>query len=230
MKLKKFITICLLSMMVSLGSYVATDYGYSAYCAHNNVKYNIVLEAEGAINFLGLEIPTAWVGSGVVIDQNGVIVTARHCVENAKQIKITLSNGNSYVTTKWFSDPENDIALVIIPTKFNSCAKLGDSDSLREGVSVYNIGNSKGVYDNSINYGSVRKNNFSRIILSKTGKFVFTNLMAYAGQSGGGVYSYSKLIGIVSMGSDEEGVSFNVPVNEVKELLNEYNIIKDFYN
>ena len=95
------------------------------------MTYNIFLEP----------VPRKGVGTGVIIDERGYIVTNNHVVEGARNIEIALSDGRIFNATDVRRDPGTDLAVVKIETEGLPTASLGDSTKLRVGEWVVAIGN-----------------------------------------------------------------------------------------
>ncbi|MGV2480128.1 UNVERIFIED_CONTAM: trypsin-like peptidase domain-containing protein, partial [Salmonella enterica subsp. enterica serovar Weltevreden] len=81
-------------------------------------------------------------GSGVIVSEDGVVLTNNHVVEAADEIEVSLNDGGKYPATLIGSDPESDLAVLRIkaPTKLPA-ASFGDNDLLRIGDVVLAIGN-----------------------------------------------------------------------------------------
>ncbi|MCX8125521.1 MAG: trypsin-like peptidase domain-containing protein [Dehalococcoidia bacterium] len=105
-------------------------------------EWVVSIQTEGiASDVFLLPIPQRGVGSGVIIDPRGYIVTNNHVVEGATQVKVTLSDGRSFDAVKINRDPATDLAVVQINGSNLPVAKIGRSDTLRVGDWVIAIGN-----------------------------------------------------------------------------------------
>ena len=80
------------------------------------------------------------VGTGIILDQQGHILTNNHVVENAEQLTVTLSNGDSFLATLVGGDPQTDTAVIRIVANGLQPAMLGDSAALEVGEDVIAIG------------------------------------------------------------------------------------------
>jgi S1-C subfamily serine protease len=183
------------------------------------VKANVIIEGKGFdTGYFGRSY---WVGSGVVIDSNGLIVTAGHCVENAEIIRVTLSDGSVYTIDNYYQDPCDDIGILRVPTKTFNYVELGSILDIYDGLKVFDVGNAWGIYDNKVTKGFVVKSRFRRCILSWDSEFIYANIDIAPGCSGGGVYSFDnfKLIGIAVMSKNDSDDSFIVPVDEILEAI-----------
>lgn len=182
-----------------------------------NVQFNVLIEGV-------VEIPQGnqyWIGSGVIVREDGIVVTARHCVEGADYIKVTLQDGQAFFVYSWLMDENRDIAVFPVLGEFKKVAVIGDSNFLGMGDIIYCVGNPEGIWENKVIKCEVEKNRFNRLAIGGGVEYIFVTGDIQSGCSGGGVYRNGKLIGIVSLGG--QNIGFLVPVEEVIELLNEYN-------
>ena len=188
-------------------------------CAVGNRKYNVVVEVERQGRFG----PRYSVGSGVVISEDGLILTAGHVVEDASKVKVTLSDGQEFITEVFYADPNEDVGLIPLFTDVNDFIHLSDSNDITPYDIVYNIGNANGIWDNSIFFGIVYENHFKRMFLDIDSEFMFAKMKVYPGCSGGGVYHYNKLIGVVVMGvTRDRQATFIVPSNVCAQVIEDY--------
>ena len=214
--MRKKIIYCLLVVLLSALVGQTVRIVGNCYTTRYNVQFNVLIEGV-------IETPYGnqyWIGSGVIIGKDGIIITARHCVEGASFIKVTLQTGRSYFVNTWLMSGERDIAVFQIPIEFEDVAIIGDSDILEQGDKIYNIGNPLGVWENKIIKCKVEKSNWERLAFCDSNNYVFIIGNIKSGCSGGGVYYGRKLIGIVSLGGN--GICLLIPSEDVKELLNEY--------
>ena len=168
-------------------------------------------------------------GSGVIIDsKNGYIVTNYHVVGNADRLTVTLNQEEA----DWEAvivgvDPENDLAVIKIkdPPATLTAIKMGASENLRIGQSVYAIGNPFG-FDHTLTSGIISALN--RNIKSSNGVLmegtIQTDASINPGNSGGPLLDSSgNLIGIntmiVSPSSGSVGIGFAIPVDKVKDVV-----------
>lgn len=160
------------------------------------------------------------IGSGVIIDSNGTIITAKHCVEGVDKLRVTLPDGTAYDVNdvnNVYLDENSDIAIIKLGISTPEFVQLGDPNNLGYGTIIYGIGNAKGIWDNEFFIGYIYKNPFRRMFLGDN-DYIFTKMKVYPGCSGGGLYYYGKLVGIITNGGD---ITFAISVNEVKEFLRE---------
>ena len=172
---------------------------------------------------------TKGAGSGVIISEDGYIVTNRHVIENAKTIKVTLRDGQTtYDATLIGSDEDNDIALLKVQAEGLSPATFGDSSSLAVGDYVVAIGNPLGTLGGTVTDGIISALAREVTIENKSMTLLQTNAEISPGNSGGGLFnSNGELVGIVNAkdsATEVEGIAFAIPVNNVID------IIKDLQN
>ena len=165
-------------------------------------------------------------GSGVIIRQDGYIVTNNHVIEGATKIEVTLNNNQTYQATLVGTDPATDIALLKIEAEGLPVIPFGDSDKLRLGEWVIAIGSP---YDlrSTITAGIVSAK--GRSMPNYTGEFkiesfIQTDAAVNPGNSGGALVDKAgNLVGIntaiISQTGSYTGYSFAVPVNIVKKIV-----------
>ncbi|CZE47889.1 Do family serine endopeptidase [Campylobacter geochelonis] len=162
-------------------------------------------------------------GSGVIISNDGYIVTNNHVVEDADEILVNLSDDDKEYKAKVVgTDPKTDIAIIKIDAKNLEAIKFADSSKLLEGDMVFAIGNPFGV-GSTITQGIISALNKSNIGLNQYENFIQTDASINPGNSGGAlVDSRGALIGInsaiLSRGGGNNGVGFAIPSNMVKDI------------
>lgn len=165
-------------------------------------------------------------GSGVIIREDGYIVTNNHVIEGANEIEVTLNSNQTYPATLVGTDPATDIALLKIDASGLPVVPFGDSDKLRLGEWVIAIGSP---YDlrSTITAGIVSAK--GRSMPNYTGEFkiesfIQTDAAVNPGNSGGALVDKSgNLVGIntaiISNTGSYAGYSFAVPSNIVKKIV-----------
>ena len=168
-------------------------------------------------------------GSGVIIREDGYIVTNNHVIAGADQIEVTLENNKSYPAKLVGTDPATDIALLKIDEDSLPAIALGDSDNLRLGEWVLAIGSP---YDlrSTITAGIVSAK--GRSLPNYDGQyrvesFIQTDAAVNPGNSGGAlINTMGKLVGIntsiISLTGSYAGYSFAVPVNIVRKITEDF--------
>lgn len=167
-------------------------------------------------------------GSGVIIRQDGYIVTNNHVVQGATKIEVTLNNNKIYPATVIGTDPATDVALIKIDADGLPIVPFGDSDNLRLGEWVLAIGSPLGEQlKGTITAGIVSAKGRSMPNYSgefKIESFIQTDAAVNPGNSGGAlVNKKGELVGIntaiVSQTGAYSGYSFAVPSNMVKKVV-----------
>lgn len=174
------------------------------------------------------------IGTGFVISPDGLIVTNKHVVREigAKYYVIT-SEGAKFAVKKIFRDPENDLAIIMIDTPGNlPPVKLGNSDDLEVGQFVIAIGNALGEFRNTVTTGVV--SGLGRAIVAgdpfagyqeRLDNLIQTDAAINPGNSGGPLLnSRGEVIGVnVATSQGAENIGFAIPINVVKESLENFN-------
>jgi serine protease Do len=159
-------------------------------------------------------------GSGVIIDKDGYILTNNHVVEKASSIKVKLSDGKEYEAKVVGKDVKTDIALIKVKVK-NSLpvAVLGDSDRLEVGDWVLAVGNPYGL-DHTVTAGIVSAK--GRVIgQGPYDDFIQTDASINPGNSGGPLFNLrGEVVGInTAIIAGGQGIGFAIPINMAKALL-----------
>ena len=164
-------------------------------------------------------------GSGVVLSQDGYIVTNNHVIDGANKITVRLKNGTTYSATLVGTDSKTDVAVLKIKATGLTPAVVGDSDSLKVGDTAIAIGNPLGQLGGTVTEGIISALDRELVIDGKTMRLMQTDAAINPGNSGGGLFNdKGELIGIVvakSSGSDVEGLGFAIPVNTAKSVAGE---------
>lgn len=187
-------------------------------CAIDSRKYNVVVEGVNCSQFDSCR--STGTGSGVIIAKDGLILTAAHVLKDADRLRVTLPDGRIFRSYEYYEDTDNDVGIIKLLIKFDDYATLWDSDYITRNHVIYTIGNSKGVWDSSIIFGITYNANFRRWAIDKGFKYILARMKIYGGCSGGGVYHYNRLIGIVTKGGS--GATLIVPSNTCKQVIEDY--------
>lgn len=162
-------------------------------------------------------------GSGVILSENGNIVTNNHVIEGATAITVRLRGGETYTATLVGTDAQNDIAVLKIDAENLPYATFGDSDALKVGQPVVVIGNPLGVLGGTVTDGIVSALDRDITVDGTTMRLLQTNASINSGNSGGGMFDLDgRLIGIVnakSTGNDVEGLGFAIPAKTALEAI-----------
>ena len=166
-------------------------------------------------------VPVAGMGSGTIIDPNGLILTNNHVVGGADKISVTLWNNEVLEGTIVGSCAIHDIAVVKVNRQNLQAAELGDSDKLRVGQAVYAIGNPFGLAGGpSVTSGVISAIN--RTIESQRGlieNLVQTDAAINPGNSGGPLVDLEGKIVAISTAiiPFAQGIGFAIPINSAKQ-------------
>ncbi|MCR5834107.1 MAG: trypsin-like peptidase domain-containing protein [Selenomonadaceae bacterium] len=169
---------------------------------------------------------TEGVGSGVIFKSDGYIITNNHVIANAKEIIVSLSDGNTVNGTLIGTDEMSDIAVVKIDEKNLPTAELGDSDTVVVGEPAIAIGNPMGLeFQGSVTVGVISALNRTLDLNDRRVKLFQTDAAISPGNSGGAlVNADGQVIGINSAKlavNGVEGMGFAIPINTVKSIVDE---------
>jgi serine protease DegS len=162
-------------------------------------------------------------GSGVIVDDKGHIVTNHHVIANAESIRVQLADGRIAEAHVVGSDPDSDLAVLSVALKFLPVAPLGRSDQLRVGDVVLAIGNPLGL-SHTVTHGIVSAVSRAQLGIAPVEDFIQTDAPINRGNSGGALVDTSgALVGIntamVAKSLGVEGIGFAIPVNLVRGVL-----------
>lgn len=162
-------------------------------------------------------------GSGVIISEDGYIITNNHVIDGANTITVALRNGKTYSATLIGKDSEVDVALLKIEETGLQPVTFGDSDNLKVGETAIAIGNPLGKLGGTVTNGIISALDREITIDGETMNLLQTNAAINPGNSGGGLFNANaELIGLVvakSSGTDVEGLGFAIPINDVVNIL-----------
>ena len=166
------------------------------------------------------------VGSGVIVDSNGYILTNSHVVGNgnAKEIKVLLYNGDQVPANLLWNDELLDLAIIKVDIEGLPVAKLGDSDNLQIGEIAVAIGNPLGLqFQSTVTSGVISGLNRSVVIDNTTviDQLIQTDASINPGNSGGPLLnSRGEVIGINTAKINAvEGMGFAIPINRTKNIV-----------
>ena len=162
-------------------------------------------------------------GSGVIISQDGYILTCAHVVSGATSVKVQLDGSDeSYDATIVGQDSTSDIAVLKIDATGLTPAVIGDSDALAVGEVAVAVGNPLGTLSNTVTDGVVSALNRQVTVQDNDMTLIQTDASISPGNSGGGLFNGNgELIGIVnakSSYSEAEGIGFAIPINTAMEI------------
>jgi Do/DeqQ family serine protease len=164
-------------------------------------------------------------GSGVIIDASGRIVTNHHVVADADEVRVQLADGRVAEARIVGRDPDTDLAVLKIDLPRLPVMPLGRSDLLQVGDAVLAIGNPIGLQQ-TVTHGIVSATGRGQLGIATFENFIQTDAPINAGNSGGAlVNARGELIGIntavVAKSMGVEGIGFAIPVNLVRGVIDE---------
>jgi S1-C subfamily serine protease len=171
-------------------------------------------------------IPETGVGSGVIYNPNGWILTNRHVVEGGNSLTVELKDGRVFQGTVYGIDTLTDLAIVKIDGTGLPTANLGDSDALKVGQVVIAIGSPLGTYSNSVTSGIVSAK--GRTITAQGSSQALNNLIQTdaainPGNSGGPLLDAGgNVVGInTAIAAEGTGIGFAIPINIAKPIMDQ---------
>jgi serine protease Do len=157
------------------------------------------------------------VGSGVIVDAAGIVLTNNHVVEGADTVTVELPDGRTFKATDIKTDPESDLAVVRLADARNlPTAKLGDSDKLEIGDWVIAIGNPFEL-ETTVSAGIISAKG-RELASARRAKFLQTDAAINPGNSGGPLVNLTgEVVGIntaiASSSGGYQGIGFAIPIN-----------------
>jgi S1-C subfamily serine protease len=193
------------------------------------VRSAVVTISSTTGNQIGLfGVPTGGIGSGFIIDSNGLILTNAHVVEGATQLTVTLEDGRELDARVVASDGDLDLAVVKVAATGLPTVEIGSSSNLQVGQLVVAIGSPLGAFTDSVTSG----------ILSATGRTITvvdavsrqrktidhllqTDAAINEGNSGGPLLDASgRVIGInTAEAASANGIGFAIPIDEAAAII-----------
>lgn len=165
---------------------------------------------------------TEGAGSGVIITNDGYIMTNNHVIDGASKITVTTADEKEYEAKLIGTDSITDVAVLKIDAKDLTPATYGNSDQLEVGDLAVAIGNPLGELGGTVTAGIISALDRQLSIDGKTMTLLQTDSSINPGNSGGGLFNDDgQLIGIVvakSSGSDVEGLGFAIPINKAADV------------
>lgn len=185
----------------------------------------VTTEAVTTNRFFFGEYVESGAGSGVVLTQDGYIITNHHVVNGASQVKVRMSDGAEYPAQIVGSDSKTDVAVLKIDATGLTPAILGDSDSLKVGEFVLAVGNPLGQLGGTITDGIISALDRDVTVNHESMRLLQMNAAVSPGNSGGGLFNgRGELIGIVnakSADTEAEGLGFAIPINTAMSVAEE---------
>lgn len=225
-----------------------TNYSDTAiYAAQKSLPSMVSISVEYDVNYMGMKKAVAGSGSGVILSEDGYILTNNHVissadsssfyqVSDAKSIKVKIYGDDTEYSAEIIgTDSQTDLAVLKIDKTGLTPAELGDSSSVQIGEFVLAIGNPYNL-DYSVTAGIISALNREMTVENTTYNVIQADCAINSGNSGGAlVNGKGEVIGITTLklaGDGIEGVSFAIPVNETvpiyKELIEKGKISRPF--
>ncbi|MGI6030363.1 MAG: S1C family serine protease [Eubacteriales bacterium] len=174
-------------------------------------------------------------GSGIIMTEDGYIITNAHVVSGATDVTVTFADGSNEIATIVGSDTKSDLAVLKINRTGLTAAEFGNSDNLQVGERVVAIGNPLGLelFGTAVD-GMISAVDRDVTIDDRVMTLLQTSAPINEGNSGGPLVNlYGQVIGINSAkisGTGVEGISFAIPINSAKEVIDsllQYGYVKD---
>jgi Do/DeqQ family serine protease len=162
-------------------------------------------------------------GSGVIIDSKGYILTNQHVVDAADEIEVALADGKKLAAKVIGSDPETDLAVLHVQAQNLPAITLGQAENLRVGDVVLAIGNPLGV-GQTVTMGIVSALHRTGLRINTFENFIQTDAAINQGNSGGALIDAAgNLVGIntaiLSQSGGSIGIGFAIPVSTAKLVM-----------
>lgn len=190
----------------------------------------VTTETKATNMYIG-EYVTGGAGSGVILTEDGYIVTNNHVVEGATAITVRTSDGTEYEAKLIGTDNQTDLAVLKVEASGLNAVTLADSDGAVVGEPAIVIGNPLGTLGGTVTDGIVSALDREITIGGQKMNLIQTSAAVNPGNSGGGLFNEEgQLLGVVnakSSGSDIEGLGFAIPANMVKTVVD--NLIENGY-
>lgn len=225
-----------------------TNYSDTAiYAAQKALPSMVSISVEYDVNYMGMKKAVAGSGSGVILSEDGYILTNNHVissadsssfyqVSDAKSIKVKIYGDDTEYSAEIIgTDSQTDLAVLKIDKTGLTPVEFGDSSSVQIGEFVLAIGNPYNL-DYSVTAGIISALNREMTVENTTYNVIQADCAINSGNSGGAlVNSKGEVIGITTLklaGDGIEGVSFAIPVNETvpiyKDLIEKGKISRPF--
>lgn len=173
------------------------------------------------------------IGSGFIVDANGLIVTNKHVVADSEaKYKVVTKDDKTYEIQKIYRDPSNDLAILKINASNLKPVMMGDSSKLKVGQMAIAIGTALGEFRNTVTVGVI--SGLGRGItagspfegfVERLDNVIQTDAAINPGNSGGPLLNSSGQVIAVNTAVSSEGqnIGFALPINIVKEALDQFN-------
>ncbi len=170
------------------------------------------------------------IGSGIIYDSNGFVLTNRHVVSDATQVSVALNDGREVPGTVYGVDTLTDLAIVKIDASDLPAAPIGDSGSLLPGQTAIVIGSPLGTFTNSVTSGVVSALGRSLVVTDpvtsqqrRLRNLIQTDAAINPGNSGGPlVNTAGEVVGVsTAYAEGAQGIFFAIPINIAKPIMSQ---------
>jgi S1-C subfamily serine protease len=175
-------------------------------------------------------LPSSGIGSGIIYDVNGWILTNRHVVADATELTVELKDGRQVPGTVYGVDTLTDLAIVKIEASGLTSARIGDSSQLKPGQTAIVIGSALGTFTNSVTSGVISATGRQLVVSDVvTGErrrlrnLIQTDAAINPGNSGGPLIdSAGNVIGVSTAYAEEaQGIFFAIPINIARPIMDQ---------
>jgi serine protease Do len=169
------------------------------------------------------------VGSGLIFDAHGWILTNKHVVSGADQIEVTLNDSRVFKATVYGIDTLTDLAIIKVDASGLPAAPIGSSDGLKVGQLAIAIGNPLGTFENTVTTGvvsglgrQIQAGDATQTSSETLNTLIQTDAAINPGNSGGPlVNSAGQVIGInTAVNKEAQGIGFAIPVDVARPIMN----------
>lgn len=164
-------------------------------------------------------------GSGVILTDDGYIVTNDHVIDGASTITVKTMDGQEYPAQLVGTDPQTDIAVIKIDATGLTPAEIGNSDTIEVGEPAIAVGNPLGSLGGTVTTGVISAVGREITIEDETMTLLQTDAAINPGNSGGGLFNVKgELIGIVNAKQSNtgiEGLGFAIPISDVTNVIDD---------
>ena len=167
--------------------------------------------------------PQHGLGSGVIVTEDGYILTNNHVVDNAQEVKVTLQDGREFTAKVVGRDPKSDVAVIKIDAKDLPFVPMADSEKVEVGDVVLAVGNPFGV-GQTVTTGIVSATGRGNLGIEDYEDFIQTDAAINPGNSGGALVDVEgRLIGIntaiFSRSGGNQGIGFAIPSDLARNVM-----------
>ena len=185
--------------------------------------YSARTAPRGPLGFGGRELQSQGLGSGVLVDDHGHVVTNNHVVDGANEIVVAMPDGTLRPAKLRGVDPESDLAVLVLDPSGMHAIAIGSSKDLAVGDVVLAVGNPLGV-GQTVTQGIVSAVGRRGLGINPIENFIQTDAAINPGNSGGALIDTAgRLVGIntaiLSSGGGSEGIGFAIPVDLVQQVV-----------